>query len=106
MEAELELTYPRLPWLRFGFGLAAVAGLGVAGFVVLVVVELLVAGVVVPAGFVAAFAGTPVADAVSVVGVVGAPLAETGNEVNGVGSAGNGFDRMPAINSLRPASDL
>jgi hypothetical protein len=98
-----------------GLGFAAGVGFGAAGLVV-VVVEVLAAGVVVlaglaaplagvvVAGFAAPAAGTPEADAVSL-GVPGV-LAETGNAVSGVGSFGKGLDRMPAISSLRPASDL
>ena len=80
-------------------------GLGAAGFAAPVVV-VLVAGVVVPAGFGAVpFAGaalvgfaTPEAEAVSPGVVVAGVLAEAGSVVKGVGSPGIGFDRIPAIN--------
>ena len=94
-------TYPRRGWLRFGFGFGVAAGFAV-------VEVLLVAGVVVLAGLAAplagvgdglaaAPAGTPEADAVSVVGVAG-PVADTGRVVKGVGSGGSGLAKMPAIN--------
>ena len=88
---------------RFGPGLAGVLGdvdAGVVGF-----------GWVDPA-FEAVL--LPGAGVVPVVDVVDEPLpdvgvaagAETGSDVSGVGSGGKGFDRIPATNSGRPASDL
>ena len=37
---------------------------------------------------------------------IGAVAGSDGNEVNGVGSGGNGLDKTPAINPSKPASDL
>jgi hypothetical protein len=81
-------------------GAAAVVGNGV------VVAAAGLAGVPLP-GVMAVAMGLAVAAVVSAVFVLSAaPLAETGRVVTGVGSGGSGFDRILAINSFRPTSDL
>jgi len=82
-------------WPGAGFVLADA---GVVGAVVVV------AGLVVPAPL-------PVPFPVPLFGVVpevpaGVEAGAAGSEISGVGSGGNGFERMPATYSLIPASDF
>ena len=72
----------------------------VVGVLVLLTVGVVPVGAVVP--FLAVpFAGVPVPEVAA-----GVPAGvEAGSEVNGVGSGGNGFDRIVATNSVIPASE-
>ena len=92
-----------------GFGVGVVAGVVVAGVVVVVAagfVGVPLLGVATGLAVAPAAVVTPVAVVVPVVPApTAAPLAETGSVVRGVGSGGSGFDRMLPIISFKPASE-